>query len=73
MLRKYLIGLFILTLFVSGGLFAFLMIEESQDLSSRASGWGLFKKGKEGGSGQVVNFKPVRQVMSLAISILVRV
>jgi S1-C subfamily serine protease len=36
--RKYLIGIFTLGFFVGGSVLSFLMIEESHDLSSRASG-----------------------------------
>jgi hypothetical protein len=39
LVRKYLIGIFSLMLFVSGGAMAFLMVDENQDLSSRAGGW----------------------------------
>jgi len=43
MLRKYLVGVFSLVFFISGGSLVFLMIDESQDLSSRASGWTVGK------------------------------
>jgi S1-C subfamily serine protease len=37
--RKYLIGIFTLVFFLSGSVLSFLLVEENQDLSSRASGW----------------------------------
>lgn len=37
--RKYLIGVFTLVFFLSGSVLSYLLVEENQDLSSRASGW----------------------------------
>jgi len=46
MWRKYAIGFLTLVLFLSGGALAFLLVDEQQDLSSRAGGLVIDKKNK---------------------------